>query len=155
MSDYAPTLVRLLCFAHATLCFECWLDMNNIYIPVHVALLLRRLANVISGLSISNQYLLVQRARADERADARLTADHSPSPAQPTSVAQWPKWMQGSHWDWPRMAASSLTPTSDSLVLKCMSGRLLSPCPAHITKQYLISRGMLRNRTTPGRLHLQ
>jgi len=32
--------------------------MNSVYFPVHVVVLLKRLVNVVSTLSISNQYLI-------------------------------------------------------------------------------------------------
>ena len=40
--------------------------MNSVFYPVEVVAILRRLANVISTLSISNQYLLHTRAQPDE-----------------------------------------------------------------------------------------
>ena len=111
------------------LSFECFPVMNNVYIPVHVALLLRRLANVISGLSISNQYLLAQRARAEERDDARLNP--SSTPEQPPTNGQWPKWMLGAQWDWSRIAASPAL-GSDRIVLKCPSTHLATLLCAHV-----------------------
>ena len=55
--------------------------MSGISFPVQVALLLRRLVNVISTFSVSNQYLLLKQARAEEK--AALDSDGS----RPTRTA--------------------------------------------------------------------
>ncbi|KAJ6610459.1 Alpha/Beta hydrolase protein [Mycena sp. CBHHK59/15] len=50
--------------------------MGGISFPVQVALLFRRLLNVISTLSVSNQYLLLKQARADdEKTNSRLESE--------------------------------------------------------------------------------
>jgi triacylglycerol lipase len=46
--------------------------MNSVYFPVQIAALIRRLVNVISTLSLTNQYLL-----------PRIQADNSSPPSQP------------------------------------------------------------------------
>ncbi|KAG5353918.1 hypothetical protein C0989_000161 [Termitomyces sp. Mn162] len=40
--------------------------MNSVYFPAHVVLVLRRIVNVLSSISISNQYILLKQAQADE-----------------------------------------------------------------------------------------
>ncbi|KAL0960595.1 hypothetical protein HGRIS_005628 [Hohenbuehelia grisea] len=44
--------------------------MNSVYFPAHVAVVLRRIANVLGGISISNQYLVLRKARAEEVNDS-------------------------------------------------------------------------------------
>ncbi|KAG5636088.1 hypothetical protein H0H81_009136 [Sphagnurus paluster] len=79
--------------------------MNSVYFPAHVVLVLRRIVNVISSLSISNQYILLKQAQADEE---RLKLTHN---AQVRSVRaldelEWPRRATRSTWDWHRLLCS-------------------------------------------------
>ena len=77
--------------------------MNSVFFPVEVLAILRRLANVISTLSISNQYLLYTRGQSDpgvdsinksrftpqhslEPCDGQCSQPHSPRPPNPRNV---------------------------------------------------------------------
>lgn len=89
--------------------------MNSVYVPVHVVVLLRRIVNVISSLSISNQYLLLKQAKADEErawADARLKSPQfvggvAKPPSQrafdDAKGVEWPWLSFRERWDWPRL----------------------------------------------------
>jgi hypothetical protein len=91
--------------------------MNNVYFPVQVAILLRRLANALSTLSISNQYLVRNTKSQDEQdanaADKSCDADHGqraplPPPSPSWAILRalydvtWPRWAFGESWDWPK-----------------------------------------------------
>jgi hypothetical protein len=90
-------------------------SMNSVYVPVHVVVLLRRIVNVISSLSISNQYLLLKQAKADEErawADARakspLSAGVAAKPPSQRALddvksVEWPWWAFRDRWEWPRL----------------------------------------------------
>lgn len=107
---------------------ECPANMNNVYFPAHVVVILRRIANVISGLSISNQYLLLKRARAEERDGVHLGP--VPTAARFPTKAEWPEWMGRAEWDWLRFMTSgepwlslgdSVNVTVGNSILKCTS----------------------------------
>lgn len=82
--------------------------MNSVYFPAQVVLLLRRIVNVISTLSISNQYLLLKQASADEQRVNTRVAD-SPSLKHPQVKlgdvgVRWPWWWSYRRdWEWPRL----------------------------------------------------
>ncbi|KAF9241090.1 alpha beta-hydrolase [Melanogaster broomeanus] len=65
--------------------------MNNVYFPVHIAVFIRRLVNVISTLSLTNQYLL-SRAHADNSPPQPL---QRPSEQFANLFAQ-----QDTSWNW-------------------------------------------------------
>ena len=81
--------------------------MNYVYFPAPVVLILRRLANVISTLSISNQYILAKSARSEELTDGAITEERQPEePPAPSSwdtihALRWPTWMNRNTWQWP------------------------------------------------------
>ncbi|TFK39091.1 Alpha/Beta hydrolase protein [Crucibulum laeve] len=78
--------------------------MNSVYVPVHVVVLLKRFVNVVSTLSISNQYILYKHAKAEE---ARLGAETKPTPSRNPTLetlngvkgGNWPWWLLRSNWD--------------------------------------------------------
>src|SRR5882762_672980 len=80
--------------------------MNSVYFPAPVVLILRRLANVLSTLSISNQYLLAKGARAEEFVeDEKQSAESAPSSwdtLRALREVEWPTWMNRNTWEWPR-----------------------------------------------------
>lgn len=47
--------------------------MNSVYFPVHVVAILRRLVNILSTLSLSNQYLVLNKPHADSTTVAART----------------------------------------------------------------------------------
>lgn len=73
--------------------------MNTIYFPVQVAVLLRRLVNVISTLSISNQYLLLKHT---EEESSLKTGESSQEKENSTALDSQPWWKTHYKWDWPR-----------------------------------------------------
>ena len=91
--------------------------MNSVYFPAPVVLILRRLANVISTLSISNQYLLTKAARAEELEGRAEDEKQSPSAEEsaPSSwdtiralrEVEWPTWMTRNTWEWPQFITSN------------------------------------------------
>lgn len=63
--------------------------MNYITLPVPVVRFLTRLINVLSSLTISNQYLLLQRADAGlQDADPSTLEPSPPKPAPPNHVKE-------------------------------------------------------------------
>ncbi|KAG5644540.1 hypothetical protein DXG03_008194 [Asterophora parasitica] len=74
--------------------------MNSVYFPAHVVLVLRRIVNVISTLSISNHYLLPPRD----------------DPKQPLA----------GDWDWPRLVRSNIQADPGSLPSRWSWPALLS-----------------------------
>lgn len=100
--------------------------MNGVYFPVQVAVLLRRLVNVISGLSISNQYMLLKQARAEE---VELGASRDSAPA----LSSWAtldalKSVEWSWWSWPRSAPLDSLSETQSVkgTLTVFSSRLMN-----------------------------
>lgn len=84
--------------------------MNSIFFPAEVVLILRRLANVISTLSISNQYLLHTRrgqaegceeAAADEKQTLAVDTGHKPLSTSIQKGVEWPTRMKQRKWMWP------------------------------------------------------
>lgn len=82
--------------------------MSSVYFPAHVVLVFRRIVNVISTLSISNQYLLLKKAKSDEDparylhlAEKSTNVSNSPLLRELKGTQQsW--WASGSNWGWPR-----------------------------------------------------
>ena len=68
--------------------------MKSVYCPGQVVLLLRRIVNVISTLSLSNQYLLLHQASSDEK--RRGVESSSSSLKQPGD--EWPWWAYKRDW---------------------------------------------------------
>jgi len=81
--------------------------MNSVYFPAHVVLILRRIVNVISTLSISNQYLLKyanadeQSTRADSPAKLSPFLKQSPLSTRRDVDVEWPSWSYKRGWEWP------------------------------------------------------
>jgi|ERR1700722_3266929 len=78
--------------------------MNSVYFPVQIVVLFRRLVNVISTLSISNQYLLLTRqsSRFEEGEAVNTTAAVQQARKFGSfswSVLEWP-WLT---WTWRRL----------------------------------------------------
>lgn len=89
--------------------------MNSVSVPVQLVVILRRLANAISSLSISNQYFLLKRERADfeavgenpESSAAIEDETQGNTAGKPTLSSwetfcalrevEWPSWIK----DWP------------------------------------------------------
>lgn len=90
--------------------------MSNVYFPAHVVLVLRKIVNVISSLSISNQYLLLKKANADEE---RPKFNHHPlneTFRRKSSLGQaygelkrreWPWYAASKDWDWRRLLSGA------------------------------------------------
>ncbi|GLB38160.1 putative triacylglycerol lipase [Lyophyllum shimeji] len=86
--------------------------MNSVYFPAHVVLVLRRIVNVISSLSISNQYLLLRQAQADEERIRHRTSP--PSSRKRVSLRESSSWPSCLTWDWPRLVWSDTGAVNDS-----------------------------------------
>ncbi|KAF8627428.1 hypothetical protein AX17_006243 [Amanita inopinata Kibby_2008] len=76
--------------------------MNNIHVPAHVVVLLRRLANVVSTLSISSHYFVYKSDNAKRQASPRdestfLSAAEKPPMFKRTDWSAW------DDWNWPRL----------------------------------------------------
>jgi len=88
--------------------------MNSVYFPAPVVLILRRLANVISTLSISNQYLLTKPARSEELEGRAEDEKQSPS-AEESAPSSWDtiralrevEWPTRNTWEWPQFMISN------------------------------------------------
>ena len=82
--------------------------MNTVYFPVEVVILLRRLANVLSTLSLSNhwQYILLRKARTEDDGTKHIPADNEeecrPSFWSLVQALRWPQWalILRSNWHW-------------------------------------------------------
>jgi hypothetical protein len=74
--------------------------MNSVHFPAHVVVIIRRLVNVVSTLSISNQYLLHQQtlAKPDElpSSNNRNCLKH---PFDCLKNVEWPWWAVRRNWD--------------------------------------------------------
>ncbi|KAK0185671.1 alpha beta-hydrolase [Armillaria mellea] len=66
--------------------------MSSVFVPVRVVSLLRSLVNVISTISISNQYLLKQGAKTEEQ------EQQEPPPSWMSLDWEW--WKSGDRWYW-------------------------------------------------------
>lgn len=96
--------------------------MNNVFFPAEVVLILRRLANVISTLSISNQYLLPRRGQVEEweetaaNAKQTLAVDKDCKSSSLSSLrdVDWPAWMKRKRWIWPESMTISSAQRSAS-----------------------------------------
>ncbi|KAG6887327.1 hypothetical protein C0995_016146 [Termitomyces sp. Mi166 len=89
--------------------------MNSVYFPAHVVLVLRRIVNVLSSLSISNQYILLKQAQADEERAKLQPTNPKASSLAPSLLdlqgQEWPNLTSLKSWDWRRtlnLAASSV-----------------------------------------------
>ncbi|KAF8073499.1 Alpha/Beta hydrolase protein [Lyophyllum atratum] len=78
--------------------------MNSVYFPAHVVLVLRRIVNVISTLSISNQYLLLKQAKLDDERPRNPGV-----PFDDLAGHGWPRRTSRSTWDWHRLVRSDAT----------------------------------------------
>ncbi|KAG6919636.1 hypothetical protein DXG01_003500 [Tephrocybe rancida] len=87
--------------------------MSSVYFPAHVVLVLRRIVNVISSLSISNQYILLKQAQAEEER-TKLQANPKASSQRILDIQgrEWPRWNSFSEWEWPRTMRSVSSPSS-------------------------------------------
>lgn len=86
------------------------LIMNSVYFPAaQVVLFLRRIVNVISTLSITNQYLLLKQANVDEQwatirgTDSSSSPNHAPRIELSDVDLQWPWWAYKRDLDWLRL----------------------------------------------------
>lgn len=74
--------------------------MNSVYFPAHVVVIIRRLVNVVSTLSISNQYLLHQQSlvKLDELPSSNNfnCLEH---PFDCLKNVEWPWWAVRRNWD--------------------------------------------------------
>ncbi|KAG6844064.1 hypothetical protein H0H87_010062 [Tephrocybe sp. NHM501043] len=100
--------------------------MNSVYFPAHVVLVLRRIVNVISSLSISNQYILLKQAQADEER-SRLNFKIPSQRVLNLPVREWSQWKSLSGWDWSRVSSSiNADPGSNQLGSRWSWAALLS-----------------------------
>jgi hypothetical protein len=74
--------------------------MTNIYFPVHVVALLRRLANAMATFSLSRQYLI-------SRVSTENTSHHQPEVPDviTTPKDSWWNPLSGNKWDWLRVGS--------------------------------------------------
>lgn len=91
--DHA-TLIEQLIDSHFHACFFNEI-MNNVHFPVQVVALFRRLINVMTTFSLSNQYL-ISRVRAED------TPGHTPE-VHTTSHDIWWNPLSPNKWDWLRI----------------------------------------------------
>ena len=95
--------------------------MNYVYFPAPVVLILRRLANVISTLSISNQYLLMNGTRAEDQEETECSKEKLSSwgTIQALREVGWPTWLNRDTWQWPQfMAGDHWQPVAETAGLK-------------------------------------
>lgn len=78
--------------------------MSSVYFPAHVVLVLRRIVNVISSLSITNQYILLKQAKADQ--DRTQKPQMTPN----LSGVKWPSWTFKHRWDYAQPASPESIP---------------------------------------------
>ena len=71
--------------------------MNSLYFPAHVVVIIRRLVNVVSTFSISNQYLLHRQTLPNS--DESPSLNNLKQPFDGLSNVQWPWWTVKSNWD--------------------------------------------------------
>lgn len=96
----AQTKLKLLIILYA---------MSSVYFPAQVVVLIRRLVNVVSTLSLSNQYLL-QRAKREEfltggnqtSCPTERTSGVSSWSSRSPDMSEWPWWMSKDNWEWSR-----------------------------------------------------
>jgi hypothetical protein len=72
--------------------------MNNVYFPVNVAALLRRLVNVMATFSLSGQYL-ISRVRTEDTSHSKLEAPDVIT----ASKDSWWNPLSRNKWDWLRV----------------------------------------------------
>jgi len=74
--------------------------MSSVYFPAHVVVLFRRIVNVVSTISISNQYVLsTQSGLADDTVHSKTGPNLPASSKQSFAYfrdLEWPWW---THWD--------------------------------------------------------
>jgi hypothetical protein len=105
--------------------------MSSIYFPTHVVAIIRRLLNVVSTLSISNQYFLHRQtlAKPDELSISNNL--NGTSPLQPLDClknVEWPWWAVRRNWDMGLCKIDTGREIRNSgMVLKCESAR--KKCP--------------------------
>ena len=102
--------------------------MNSVYFPAHVVLIIKRLVNVVSTLSISNQYFLHQQtpAKTDELPSANnLNGTGSMRPSDCLKDVEWPWWAVRRNWDMGLSRLDTRREIHDSgMLLKCKSTRI-------------------------------
>lgn len=121
--------------------------MNSVFLPAQVVVILRRLANVISTLSISNQYLLQRRGRADDWPEALenekganigdINGAGIPRSPQPLKDVEWARWTKRNTQDFITLtgqlaAIDFSSPTPQDALLKCMC-YVLTGSPSDLT----------------------
>lgn len=103
--------------------------MNSVYFPTHVVLVFRRIVNVLSSLSISNQYILLKQAQADEEPTKfhvkALKA--SSQPLRDLQGREWPALTSLKSWDWRR--TFSLAATSVNGIQQYICSHYIAPWP--------------------------
>ena len=78
--------------------------MSSVYFPAHVVVLFRRIVNVVSTISISNQYVLsTQSGLADDTVHPKMGPRNWPAPSEQSFAyfrnLEWPWWTQRRDWD--------------------------------------------------------
>ena len=126
--------------------------MNSVYFPAQVVLLLRRIVNVISTLSITNQYLLLKQANVDEQwATSKVTNSpslkHTPPIESSDIDMQWPWWDYRRDWEWPRLVLWESRPVKlcqeSTTRGNCPSGDLsLIPSQSNLSSPHYMPSGM-------------
>jgi len=87
--------------------------MSSVYYPAHVVLVLRRIVNVISTLSISNHYLLPKNTVTDSDrgtvAQSTVNLPPSSSPLARHNELEWPWSFRRRDWNWISLGLLSTT----------------------------------------------
>ncbi|KAF8631076.1 hypothetical protein AX15_002677 [Amanita polypyramis BW_CC] len=96
--------------------------MNNVYVPTQIVLLLRRLANVVSTLSISNHYFLRNRSSFSESESLDFVLRKGPRTLEQAEGSGWDKW------EWPRFtnlrgSLQEASLTAEELTLPWLNGK--------------------------------
>lgn len=101
--------------------------MNSVYFPAHVVVIIKRLVNVVSTLSISNQYLLHQQtlAKPDESQSSH-NLNCIEHPFDCLKNVEWPWWAVRRNWDMGLCRIDNRHEIRDSgILLNCESTEII------------------------------
>ena len=102
--------------------------MSSIYFPAHVAILFRRIVNVVSTLSISNHYVEAKRRKDTDNQALKCfrelkVKEHSANSFDYFSSIKWPQWTKRSRWNRGLLVGSMGTVVKEAdhprVVLQC------------------------------------
>ena len=111
-------------------------DMNNVSFPIHLVTLIRRLFNVISTISLTNQYILSR-----IQADKHVSEDRAGQPGLYSRLIDRPYQPAHSRWKW-------LTPEytytwTSNIRFVCPDDRRSGICSDHASGSYHFKFGTL------------